>query len=142
MVVELPLIFFLELNLPYFTVYTHVLHISICKRTASNCVFLLDTQFLPHRHFSAWNLSLAFPLFHAPLPLKPRTTIRLCRLFSFTREPGRRQSETKIQHELWCRAAPTSGKKAHFSYFFLPELVLFCNLRAQSDPFLQYVESL
>ena len=57
-VVELPLIFSLKQNFPYFTVRTHVLYISICERTASNCI---STSY----SVSAWNLSLVFPLFLA-----------------------------------------------------------------------------
>lgn len=64
-VVETPPIFSLKLSFPYFTVYTHVLYISVCERTASNCVFVLAIQFLPHPHFSAWNLRLVCPLFLA-----------------------------------------------------------------------------
>ena len=68
-VVELPLIFSLKQDFPYFTVCAHVLYISICERTASNCVFLLAIQFLPG--ISAWFSHSSLPF----LPLKPRTTI-------------------------------------------------------------------
>lgn len=56
----------------------HIICIPIYEKIASNRVFLLDFQFLPHPQFSAWSLSLAFLLFHTLLPLKPRTTIYSC----------------------------------------------------------------
>lgn len=89
---------------------THALHFSICERTASSCVFLLDIQFLSHPHSPAWSLNMAFSLFHALLPLK----LRLCRWNPLTREPGSGQAEAKIQCELRYRAAPMKGKKCTF----------------------------